>query len=68
MIGPNGVARRAPNVPARGRGVWVMLKGPGGPQRLVAWRPVLPVPGSRGTPSPGVGCGRGAGAEVREDQ
>jgi len=32
---------------ARGPGVGVRLKGPGGPRRVVAWRPVQTVLGSR---------------------
>lgn len=38
---------RAPNVPARRRGVGVRLSGPDGPRRVVAWRPVQTVLGSR---------------------
>jgi|GEM_PF-5329908 len=50
---------RTPNVPARDRGVGVRLRESGGPRRVVAWRPVQTVPGSRedsarrrGRPSP----------------
>jgi len=43
---------RTPNVPARGRGVGVRLSGSGGPRRVVAWRPVLTVLGSRADSGP----------------
>ena len=50
---------RTPKVPARDRGVGVRLRESGGPRRVVAWRPVQTVPGSRedsarrrGRPSP----------------
>jgi len=43
---------RTPNVPARGRGVGGRRSGSGGPRRVVAWRPVLTVLGSRADSGP----------------